>query len=71
LGGLQEQLVISFSVENPQLGQNQVSRQLKSNQSAEISPYGVRQIWLREQMNTVALRFTKSPYGMTNKEDVA
>ena len=66
-----EQLVISFSLENPHLGQNQVSRQLKANQSVEISPCGVRQIWLREQMNTIALRLAKSPYGMTNKEDVA
>ncbi|ARU54116.1 ISNCY family IS1202 group transposase [Oleiphilus messinensis] len=37
-----EKLVIDFSLRNPHLGQAQVSRQLKQNYSAEISPAGVR-----------------------------
>ena len=51
-----EKLVVDFSLENPHLGQAQRSLQLKTNYSAEISPAGVRYIWLREQMNTAALR---------------
>ncbi len=54
-----EQLVIDFSLRNPHLGQAQVSRQLKSKHAAEISPAGVRSIWLRENMNTAALRLAK------------
>ncbi|CAH9050434.1 ISNCY family transposase ISVbsp4 [Pseudoalteromonas holothuriae] len=54
-----EKLVIEFSLQNPHLGQAQVSRQLKTNYSVEISPAGVRYIWLRENMNTAALRLAK------------
>ena len=54
-----EKLVIDFSLINPHLGQAQISRQLKKRYSAEISPSGVRQIWMRENMNTVALRLAK------------
>jgi hypothetical protein len=51
-----EKLVISYSLENPHLGQAQVSRQLNKHYATEISPDGVRSIWLREEMNTAALR---------------
>ncbi|MCH2087113.1 MAG: helix-turn-helix domain-containing protein, partial [Pseudoalteromonas sp.] len=54
-----EKLVIEFSLQNPHLGQAQVSRQLRANYSVEISPAGVRYIWLRENMNTAALRLAK------------
>jgi transposase len=54
-----EKLVIDFSMKNPHLGQAQVARQLKELYSAKISPNGVRCIWLRVQMNTVALRLSK------------
>jgi transposase len=54
-----EKLVIEFSLQNPHLGQAQLSRQLKTNHSIEVSPAGVRHIWLRENMNTVALRLSK------------
>lgn len=54
-----EKLVIEFSLQNPHLGQAQISRQLQANHSVEISPTGVRQIWLREKMNTAALRLAK------------
>ncbi len=51
-----EEVVIAFSLENPHLGQVQVSAQLKTAYQLEISPAGVRQVWLREKMNTSALR---------------
>ena len=55
-----EQRVIGFSLENPHLGQAQVSRQMRANHATDVSPAGVRCIWLRERMNTVALRLQKS-----------
>ncbi len=55
-----EKLVIDFSLENPHLGQAQVSGQLKKNYLTEISPAGVRYIWLREKMNSTALRIERS-----------
>jgi transposase len=55
-----EALVIKFSLENPHLGQAQVSLQLKVNYDAHISPNGVRNIWLRESMNTTILRVQRS-----------
>ena len=55
-----EQAVIEFSLENPHLGQKQVSLQLKANQSIDVSPAGVRYIWLRENMNTMALRVQRA-----------
>jgi len=54
-----EKLVIDFSLKNPHLGQVQISLQLKTKYTAEISPGGVRSIWLREKMNTMALRLAK------------
>ena len=55
-----EDMVIAFSLENPHLGQVQVSAQLKANYQIELSPNGVRYVWLRENMNTSALRVQKS-----------
>jgi len=55
-----EKLVINFSLQNPHLGQVQVSSQLKVNYGAEISANGVRYVWLRENMNTSALRVQRS-----------
>jgi hypothetical protein len=55
-----EDIIIAFSLENPHLGQQQVSAQLKSVQKIDISPAGVRNIWLREKMNTSALRVQKA-----------
>ena len=54
-----EKLVINFSLKNPHLGQTQVSRQLNDHYSTQISPAGVRSIWLRKEMNTAALRLSK------------
>ena len=55
-----EQTVIEFSLENPHLGQQQVSLQLKAKQTIDVSPAGVRYIWLRENMNTMALRVQRA-----------
>ena len=55
-----EDVVIAFSLENPHLGQVQVSAQLKANYQIELSPNGVRHVWLRESMNTSALRVQRS-----------
>lgn len=55
-----ENVVIVFSLENPHLGQVEVSAQIKSNYQIDLSPNGVRQIWLREKMNTSALRVERA-----------
>jgi len=54
-----ENLIINFSLQNPHLGQAEVSRQVLSQYQIEISPGGVRYIWLRENMQTMALRLQK------------
>ncbi len=51
-----EKLVISFSLENPHLGQVQIQSQLKVNYAVEISTNGVRYVWLRKNMNISALK---------------
>lgn len=60
-----EKTVIQFSLDNPHLGQAQVSAHLKASYDIELSPNGVRGIWLRENMNTCAMRTSKSKY-LTN-----
>src|SRR6185437_14727844 len=42
-----ENLVIEFSLENPHLGQAQVSLQLNKMYKTAISPSGVRNVWVR------------------------
>lgn len=59
-----EELVIAFSLANPHLGQRQVSAQLKTNHQIEVSPTGVRQVWIREEMNTSALRVHRAKTSM-------
>ncbi len=51
-----ENIVIKFSLKNPHLGQAQMSRQIKKHHQIEISPGGVRSIWLRHEMQTTGLR---------------
>ena len=60
-------MVIAFSLENPHMGQVQISAQLKANYQIELSPNGVRYVWLRENMNTSALRVqsSRSPLEVT------
>ncbi len=55
-----EKTVVGFSLDNPHLGQSQASRQMKKIYKIDISPSGVRGIWLRAQMQTTALRPQKS-----------
>lgn len=55
-----EKTVIQFSLENPHLGQAQVCNHLKSMHNIELSPSGVRRIWMREKLNTCAMRIQRS-----------
>ena len=55
-----EQKVVELSLDNPHLGQCQVARQIKTVHKVHISASGVRNIWLREKMQTTALRLQKS-----------
>lgn len=55
-----EQTVVNYSLVNPHLGQAQIARHLRNSHNVEISPNGVRNIWLRQNMNTVALRVEKA-----------
>ena len=55
-----ENTVVEFSLDNPHLGQCQVSRQIRKVFNMDVSPSGVRNIWLREEMQTTALRLQKS-----------
>ena len=54
-----EALVLAFSLDNPHLGQAQVSIQMKALHSVDISPSGVRNIWVREKLNTAAQRLER------------
>lgn len=55
-----EAKVIKFSLKNPHLGQAQVSLQMKKMRQVEISPSGVRNVWLKAKMHTAALRIQKT-----------
>lgn len=52
--------VIAFSVENPHIGQVLVSAQLKTTCQVELSPAGVRCVWLSEKMNPSAMRVQRA-----------
>jgi len=52
-------IVIEFSLENPHLGQVEVANQLRKHSGIDLSASGVRNIWLRENMQTMALRLHK------------
>jgi transposase len=54
-----ENLVIKFSLKNPHLGQAQVSLQLNKMYQTTISPSGVRSVWVRAKLQTMALRIQK------------
>ncbi|MCE9785217.1 helix-turn-helix domain-containing protein [Shewanella algae] len=54
-----EEVVIEFSLANPHMGQSKISRLLKSERNIDIHASGVRNIWLRENMNTTELRLAK------------
>ncbi|MEM7018095.1 MAG: ISNCY family transposase [Pseudomonadota bacterium] len=61
-----EKVVVDFSLENPHLGQAQVSARLKTHYQIELSPNGVRGVWLREKMNTTALRVEQAKSYLAN-----
>jgi len=52
-------IVIEFSLRNPHLGQLEVANQLRKHYKIDLSASGVRNIWLRENMQTMALRLHK------------
>jgi hypothetical protein len=64
-----ENLVIALSLENPHLGQVQVSAQLKTEHQVDISPTGVRNVWVRENMSTSALRGKKRNHRSLSPSD--
>jgi len=51
--------VIEFSVNNSHLGQVQVRNHLRKHYEIDLSATGVRNVWLREHMQTIALRMQK------------
>ena len=51
--------VIEFSLDNPHLGQVQVANQLWKHYEIELSASGVRNVWLRENMQTIGLRLQR------------
>jgi transposase len=55
-----EEAVVQFSVEHPHLGQQKVAMKLTEALGVDISPNGVRNMWLRNNMNTTALRVVRS-----------
>lgn len=55
-----ENTVVQFSIEYPHLGQKKVALKVKAEYGMNISPGGVRGIWLRQNMNTTALRVARA-----------
>jgi len=55
-----QSLVVNFSLENPHLGEGQVAKHLQNKLGMEISAGTVRGIWLRNNMQTIALRVEKA-----------
>ena len=55
-----EEVVINVSLSNPHMGQQKVSMRMKAEFGIDISANGVRNIWLRNQLNTTQLRIEKS-----------
>ena len=51
--------VVEFSLDNPHLGQVQVANHLRKQYKIELSASGVRNVWLRENMQTIGLRLQK------------
>jgi transposase len=55
-----EKAVVQFSLEHPHLGQQKVAMKMSQVLGVHISAAGVRYMWLRNGMNTTALRVEKS-----------
>ncbi len=54
-----EKRIVKFSLENPHLGQAEVSKHVKKRFKIEISAGGIRNIWLRYEIQTMKLRLEK------------
>ena len=52
--------MISFSLHNPHLGEDQVSRKLKEEFQIDMTRGSVRNVWKRYDMQTMPLRIEKS-----------
>jgi transposase/predicted DNA-binding protein (UPF0251 family) len=57
-----EKAVIEFSLEHPHLGQQKVALKLTEALGIDVSPNGVRNMWLRNNMNTTAQRVKRSQF---------
>ena len=55
-----EEAVIQFSIEHPHLGQQKIAMKMSEALGIYISRSGVRGMWLRNNMNTTALRVERS-----------
>lgn len=55
-----ENTVVQFSTGHPHPGQQKVALKVKTEYGMDISPGGVRRIWLRHNMNTTALRVARA-----------
>ena len=55
-----EKAVIQFSIEHPHLGQQKVALKMTQALGVNVSTGGVRSMWLRNNMNTTALRVERS-----------
>jgi hypothetical protein len=55
-----EDAFVEFSIEHPHLGQQKVALKLTEALGVDISAGGVRSMWLRNNMNTTALRVERS-----------
>jgi len=55
-----ENTVVQFSIEHSHLGQQKVALKVKAEYGMDISPGGVRSIWLRQNMNATALRIARA-----------
>ncbi|MCB9025124.1 MAG: hypothetical protein H6625_02295 [Bdellovibrionaceae bacterium] len=53
---LLQNLVVQFSLKNPHLGEDQVARHLNKRKHVELSKGTVRHIWVKNNMQTIALR---------------
>jgi hypothetical protein len=55
-----EKAVVQFSIEHPHLGQQKVALKMTEALGVDVSTSGVRSMWLRNNMNTTALRVERS-----------
>ena len=66
-----EDAVVQFSIEHPHLGQQKVAMKLTESLGVDISAGGVRSMWLRNNLNTTALRVERSQVLQETAQTVA